>query len=64
MRCDTPKNTLKGSLKISKIVTASKDDASDNTVDGTFAANLSLTDRDGNPLTTVDYDADGKVSKR
>lgn len=59
----TGKNILKNSLKISKIVTT-KDDASDSImVDKTFKVNLSLTDSSGNPLKTVDYDADGKISK-
>lgn len=58
----TAENILKNSLKISKIVTT-KDDASDSImVDKTFKVNLSLTDSSGNPLKTVDYDADGKVS--
>ena len=58
----TAKNILKNSLKISKVVTT-KDDASDSiTVDKTFKVNLSLTDSSGNPLKTVDYDADGKIS--
>lgn len=59
----TAKNILKNSLKISKVVTT-KDDASDSiTVDKTFKVNLSLTNRNGQPLTTMDYDADGKISK-
>ena len=58
----TAENILKNSLKISKIVTT-KDDASDSImVDKTFKVNLSLADSSGNPLKTVNYDADGKVS--
>ena len=58
----TAKNILKNSLKISKVVTT-KDDASDSiTVDKTFKVNLSLIDSSGNPLKTVDYNADGKIS--
>lgn len=58
----TAKNILKNSLKISKVVTT-KDDASDSiTVDKTFKINLSLTNRNGQPLTTMDYDKDGKIS--